>query len=55
MNDLEKRLFDSRIGSFIETVHHMMQLGEELKQSSHLPINGVQYGEELDKHNDQMS
>jgi hypothetical protein len=35
----------------------MMQLGEELKQqsSTQVPINGMQYGEELDKHNDQMS
>jgi hypothetical protein len=31
MNEQEKRLFESRVGSFIETVHQMVQLGDELK------------------------
>ena len=43
------------MGSYIETVHHMMQLGDELKQTSHMPITSMQYGEDLDKHNEQMS
>ncbi len=55
MSDQEKRLFENHVDTFIESVHKIIQIGEELKQTSHVPITPLQYGEELDKHNDQMS
>jgi|LauGreDrversion4_2_1035121.scaffolds.fasta_scaffold6466869_1 FtsZ-binding cell division protein ZapB len=57
MTEQEKRLFESRIDSFIETVHQITLIGEELKmtQQGMSSINPLQYGEELDRHNEQMS
>lgn len=53
MSEEDKAVFADKCDMFIENVNKMIGLGSDLSQP-HLPISPLQYGEELDKHNEQM-
>ena len=60
MSDVEKRVFEAKLDFFIDTVQSMVGLSEEFRAQlphshPHQLQAQAQYGEELERHNEQMS
>ena len=58
MTEADKRIFEAKLDDYIDTVQEMITKGEDMRYASssqQLQISPLQYGEELDKHNEQMS